>query len=55
MGSPIDTWDGVAAYFTGAGGASVGVVFAAAVIACGIAIYLGHRHERHSYASVERD
>lgn len=50
MGSPITSWENVEAYFTGYGGGSVGVMFALAVAACVVAIWLGHRHESHSYS-----
>lgn len=49
MGSPIDTWEGAQAYFTGAGGASPGIVLLLSVIACFGAIVLAAIHEEHVY------
>ena len=34
MGSPIDSWEGATAYFTGAGGATPGIFLAIAIILC---------------------
>lgn len=55
MGSPITTWENVEAYFTGFGGASVSIVFVIAVVACCGAMYLGHRHEKESYESIDKE
>ena len=41
MGSPIDTWEGAGAYFTGAGGATPGILLLLAVIVCFGAILVG--------------
>ena len=49
MGSPIDTWEGVQAYFTGAGGISPGIILFLAVVACFGAIVVGAVHEEHAY------
>lgn len=49
MGSPIDSWEGASVIFTGAGGASPGIILALAVIACFGAIVLGAIHEEHAY------
>jgi len=53
MGSPITSWDGAEAYFTGAGGASPGLFLALAVIACVAALIYGARHESESYERCE--
>jgi len=50
MGSPIDTWDGATAIFTGAGGATPGIFLLLAVVACFGAIVLAAIHEEHVYA-----
>ncbi|MEM7270244.1 MAG: hypothetical protein AAF401_13475 [Pseudomonadota bacterium] len=49
MGSPIDTWEGAEAYFTGAGGASPTILLILAVIACIGAIVYGTMEEEKSY------
>ena len=49
MGSPIETWEGAAAYFTGAGGASPGVILLVSVVVCFGAIVYGAYHEQKSY------
>lgn len=53
MGSPIESWDGAAAYFTGAGGASPLLLLLAAAAFCVGAIAYGARHESESYARCE--
>ena len=50
MGSPIETWDGATAIFTGAGGATPGIFLLLAVVACFGAIVLAAIHEEHVYA-----
>lgn len=50
MGSPIETWEGAQAIFTGAGGATPGIVLLLSVIACLGAIVMGAIHEEHVYA-----
>lgn len=50
MGSPISTWEGAAAYFTGAGGASPGIILLISVVVCFGAIVYGAIHEEHSYS-----
>jgi len=55
MGSPISTWEGAEAYFTGFGGASTMVVFLIAVLVTAGAIYFGHRHEEHAYKNLKND
>jgi hypothetical protein len=50
MGSPIETWDGAAAIFTGAGGATPAIFLVLAVVACFGAIVLAAVHEEHVYA-----
>ncbi len=53
MGSPIETWDGAAAYFTGAGSAMPGVILVISAIFCVVAIAMGAAHEAHAYKSLE--
>lgn len=53
MGSPITSWEGAGAIFTGAGGSTPGLILALAVIACIGAIVFGARHESHAYKSLE--
>lgn len=50
MGSPIDSWEGAAAYFTGAGGATPGIILLISVIVCFGAIVLGGIDEEMTYA-----
>ena len=50
MGSPIDTWEGAQAIFTGAGGATPGIILFLSLVACVGAIVLGAIHEEHVYA-----
>lgn len=49
MGSPIDSWEGAAAYFTGAGGASPTIILLIAVAVCFGCIVLGAMSEEKSY------
>jgi hypothetical protein len=49
MGSPIDSWEGATVYFTGAGGASPGIILLISVVVCFGAIVLGAIHEEHAY------
>lgn len=53
MGSPIDTWEGAAAYFTGAGGASPIIFLLLSVAACIAAIAYGALQEEKSYKEHE--
>lgn len=53
MGSPISSWEGAEAYFTGAGGGSPTLLLVLAVVATVVAIVLGARHESHSYSKLE--
>ncbi|MGF1630300.1 MAG: hypothetical protein ACFCUT_12580 [Kiloniellaceae bacterium] len=50
MGSPIESWEGAEAIFTGAGGATPVIVLVLAAIACFGAIVLGSIHEEHVYS-----
>jgi hypothetical protein len=50
MGSPIETWEGAQAIFTGAGGATPGIILLLSVVACFGAIVLAAIHEEHVYA-----
>lgn len=53
MGSPIETWDGATAYFTGAGGVTPGLfLLLSAAFVVGALIY-GAKHETHSYERCE--
>ena len=49
MGSPIDNWEGAAAYFTGAGGASPVTILLIAIAVCFGAIVHGAMNEEKSY------
>ena len=49
MGSPIDSWEGAAAYFTGAGGASPIIILLMSAIVCFGAIAYGVMAEEKSY------
>lgn len=49
MGSPIDSWDGAAAYFTGAGGATPYLILVIAAAVCFGAIFLGAVEEELAY------
>ncbi|MGD1879744.1 MAG: hypothetical protein ACFB13_19855 [Kiloniellaceae bacterium] len=50
MGSPIETWEGAAAIFNGAGGAAPVIWLVLAGVACFGAIVLAAIHEEHVYA-----
>jgi shikimate 5-dehydrogenase len=50
MGSPIDSWEGAAAYFTGAGGASPTIILLLAFAVCVGAIVFGAKSEEKSYS-----
>ncbi len=50
MGSPIDSWEGAAAYFTGAGGASPGILLFISLVVCVGAIVVGAMSEEKSYS-----
>ncbi|MEM1382320.1 MAG: hypothetical protein AAF713_15005 [Pseudomonadota bacterium] len=49
MGSPIDSWEGAGAVFTGAGGATPGLLLLLAVIACFGAIAWGAVQEEAAH------
>lgn len=49
MGSPIDSWEGAGAYFTGAGGGSPGFFLLLAVVVCVGAIVIGAINEEKTY------
>ena len=49
MGSPIDSWEGAAAYFTGAGGASPAIILFLSVALCVGCIVYGAMSEEKSY------
>lgn len=49
MGSPIETWDGASAFFTGAGGFTPGLILLLSMIFCVAAIIYGGMHEAESY------
>lgn len=53
MGSPIETWDGAAAYFTGAGGVTPVLFLVLALAVCVGALIHGARHENESYEKLE--
>lgn len=53
MGSPIDSWEGAGAFFTGAGGATPGIFLALAVIAVIGAIAYGAYQEERAHKSKE--
>jgi hypothetical protein len=53
MGSPITSWEGAEAYFTGAGGATPALLLILAVAFTVAAIVYGARHESHAYAKCE--
>jgi hypothetical protein len=50
MGSPIESWDGAAVYFTGAGGASPVFILLIAIAVCFGCIVLGAISEEKSYS-----
>ena len=49
MGSPIDTWEGAGAYFTGAGGASPMILLIVSFVVCFGLIAYGAWQEEASY------
>ncbi|MEM6933748.1 MAG: hypothetical protein AAF526_09190 [Pseudomonadota bacterium] len=49
MGSPIDTWEGAGAIFTGAGGSTPTIFLILSVILCVGLIVQGYIHEEHVY------
>ena len=55
MGSPITTWEGAGAYFTGAGGASPAIILIISVIVCFGCIVYGMRHEEEAYRAHKDD
>lgn len=50
MGSPIDTWEGAGAYFTGAGGATPGIFLLLAIAVTVGAIVIGAINEERLYS-----
>jgi hypothetical protein len=53
MGSPITTWEGATAVFTGYGTATPALFLALAAIVTVAAIVYGAKHESESYARCE--
>lgn len=53
MGSPITTWEGAGAIYTGAGGSTPGLFLILAAIVCVAAIIIGARHESHAYNAMK--
>lgn len=54
MGSPIDKWEGAAAYFTGADQPiMLYVILAAAIVVTVLSIIKGGIHEDESYKKIE--
>lgn len=49
MGSPIDTWEGATVYFTGAGGATPGIVLLISFVICFGAIVWGAIQEEAAH------
>ena len=49
MGSPIETWEGATAIFTGAGGSTPAIILLIAVVFCFGAIAYGAMKEEQSY------
>ncbi|MEM1160059.1 MAG: hypothetical protein AAGJ28_03935 [Pseudomonadota bacterium] len=49
MGSPIDSWDGATAVFTGAGGSSPMIILIISVVLCIALVVQGAIHEEHAY------
>jgi len=52
MGSPITTWEGAEAFFTGAGGATSGIILVLSIAACVGALVIGtimeeRAHDKH--------
>ncbi|MEM1277478.1 MAG: hypothetical protein AAGH74_13210 [Pseudomonadota bacterium] len=50
MGSPIDSFEGAAAIFTGAGGSSPMIFLILSIILCVGLIVQGYIHEEHVYS-----
>lgn len=55
MGSPITSWEGAEAVFTGAGGAMPGLFLLLSVVAVVGALWWGARHETEAYEKISRD
>lgn len=53
MGSPIDNWEGAGAYFTGAGGATPGILLVLAILAVVGAIAWGAVQEETAHKERE--
>ncbi|MEM8741581.1 MAG: hypothetical protein AAGE13_08790 [Pseudomonadota bacterium] len=49
MGSPIDSWEGVGAYFTGAGGSTPGIFLVLSIVAVIGAIAYGAYKEEAAH------
>lgn len=49
MGSPIDSWEGAEAYFTGAGGVTPMIFLILSLVVCVGAIYFGAVQEEKAY------
>ncbi len=49
MGSPIDSWEGAEAIYTGAGGASPMIFLILSAVICVGLIAQGYYHEEHIY------
>ncbi|MEM7390952.1 MAG: hypothetical protein AAF492_01290 [Verrucomicrobiota bacterium] len=49
MGSPIESWEGAAAVFTGAGGSSPMIILIISILLCVGLIVQGAIHEEHKY------
>jgi len=49
MGSPIESWEGATAYFTGAGGSTPTIILIIAIALCVGLIVQGAFHEEHQY------
>ncbi len=55
MGSPITSWEGVTAYFTGAdSGFEIGVFLILAVVICVVPIVECAIHERKAYNKIKK-
>jgi len=51
MGSPIDSWDGVEAYFTGAHSPLItGLILLVSVALVALAVVSAAKHEREAYS-----
>lgn len=53
MGSPITTWEGAEAVFTGAGGFTPGLLLIASVIVVAYALIQGAKHESEAYDKID--